>query len=56
MQSEKLERLNTITEVLNDISVNMSSAYSGLISEGMTPRNARTICMIYVKDAFKNND
>ena len=55
MQSEKLERLNTITEVLNDISNNLSGACKGLVSEGMTQRNARTICMIYVKAAFINN-
>jgi len=56
MQSEKLERLKTITEVLNDISSNLSGAYKGLMSEGMTPRNAKTICMFWAKSAFLNKE
>ncbi len=56
MQSEKLERLKTITEVLNEISSNLSGAYKGLMSEGMTPRNAKTICMFWAKSAFMNKE
>ena len=56
MQSEKLERLKTITEVLNDISSNLSGAYKGLMSEGMTPRNAKTICMFWAKSDFINKE
>ncbi len=52
-QSTKFEHLKATINALNDVSGNLSGAYKGLISEGMSPRHAKTICMIYVKYAFK---
>jgi len=54
-QSEKLEHLNVILKVLDDVSNNLSDAYKGLISDGLTPRSAKSICMIWAKAAFKDN-
>ena len=53
MQNEKLERFKAIMKALDDVSSNLSYAYKGFISESMTPSNAKNICMIFVKEAFK---
>ena len=54
-QLEIIERMKAALNTLRDAERSLSAAQAGLVNSGMTPRNAKSICMIYVKEAFKNN-
>ena len=52
---ETIERMKAALNTLRDAEKSLSAAQAALVHSGMTPRNAKSICMIYVKEAFKNN-